>query len=382
MSGLRQPAGRGSRSTPRVSVCVPNLNTRPFLPERFRTILDQSFQDWELLVYDSCSNDGAWEYIRDMEAREPRMHAWQGPREGTPGSWTPCVRQARGEFVYIATSDDTMPPDCLETLVAALDEHPDCDLAHCPLRPIDENGRTVSALEEWWSQGSAFSQSSGSLVSRVHVRLAPFDGLLHLLGGSVYVSITQLMIRRSLFDRIGFFQSKWGSIGDFNWSMRAGLVANTVHVPDTWGGWRVHSSQATAAIEMESPAHARKIDAMIDDAVDGCWMWLAPALRRQLTAQYLAKARDLRAFTVETARRRHLPVARRAGRLAGQLCLGSSAAREYVLSRLLRREPAHRVRRLLEKAGYGPRLASLADHPGQPGPHYRHRPVSQNLDKI
>ena len=72
--------------SPTVSICVPNLNTRPFLRERFHTILDQTFQDWELLVYDSYSDDGAWEYICEIAAREPRMRAWQGPREGTPGS--------------------------------------------------------------------------------------------------------------------------------------------------------------------------------------------------------------------------------------------------------------------------------------------------------
>jgi GT2 family glycosyltransferase len=126
-----------------------------------------------------------------------------------------------------------MPPDCLEVLAAALDAHPDCDVAHCPLRPIDEYGHELTGLLEWWRH-AAFVQNSGALASRMHVRRAPFDGLLHLLGGSVYVSITQLLIRRSLFDRIGWFESTWGSVGDFNWSMRAGLVANTVHVPQTW----------------------------------------------------------------------------------------------------------------------------------------------------
>ena len=80
--------------TPKVSICVPNLNTRPFLPERFQTIQAQSLNDWELLVYDSHSTDGAWEVHLRAGSGEPRMRAWQGPREGTPGSWSPCVAQA------------------------------------------------------------------------------------------------------------------------------------------------------------------------------------------------------------------------------------------------------------------------------------------------
>jgi hypothetical protein len=350
-----------TQSAPRVSICVPNLNTRPFLPERFQTIFEQTFEDWELLVYDSYSTDGAWEYISEMAACDPRVRAWQGPKEGTPGSWTPCVRAARGEYVYIATSDDTMAPDCLEALVAALDAHPHCDLAHCRLQVIDENGREVDSLAQWWSAGSLFAQSSGELLSRPHIRLAPHDGLLHLLGGTVYTSITQLLIRRSLFDRIGFFQSTWRSIGDFNWDMRAGLTANTVHVPETWGGWRVHSSQATAGVQLESPEHSRVIDAMIADAVESCHELLTEPVRRQLTTRWMAAAQELRAFTHETSRRRHRSFSHRAARIAGQLCIGSSAAREYTVSRLVGRPPADWVRRCLDEIDFGPPFIPLPE---------------------
>src|SRR5262249_12761142 len=159
-------------------VCVPNLNTRPFLPERFETIFNQTFQDWELLVYDSYSEDGAWEYIKGLAGREPRMRVWQGPREGTPGSWTPCVRQAQGKYVYIATSDDIMAPDCLEKLVSALERHPECELAHCQLRSIDTSGNDIPNVTRWWSRESLFACSSGDLMNRPHIRWAPSDGVL------------------------------------------------------------------------------------------------------------------------------------------------------------------------------------------------------------
>jgi glycosyltransferase involved in cell wall biosynthesis len=342
--------------TPKVSICVPNLNTRPFLPERFRTIAEQTLQDWELLVYDSYSTDGAWEYIQERAAVEPRMRAWQGPREGTPGSWSPCVREAKGEYVYIATSDDTMPPECLATLVAALDAHPDCDIAHCRLQPIDEHGRDIPAKRLSWSRRSLFAMSSGDWLDRVHVRRAPFDGLLHLSGGSVYISITQLLIRRSLFDRIGLFESTWGSIGDFNWSMRAGLVANTVHVPGTWGGWRVHASQATAGVRLESEEHAGRIDAMIDDAIARCRAYLAPDVYRRLTSRWLVDAREQRSFRRHVASRRGLSAWRRATFLAEAAWAGSPPARAYLASRLRRRAFPDWVRRRLEETGAGPSL--------------------------
>jgi hypothetical protein len=318
--------------TPKVSICVPNLNTLPFLPERFRTIFDQSFEDWELLVYDSYSTDGAWDYIRDVASREPRMRAWQGPREGTPASWTPCIREARGEYVYIATSDDTMPPDCLEKLVAALDRHPECDIAHCPLRAIDERGADVVDVCRWWAGASIFAESSGLLRDHPHVRRAPFDGLLHLLGVSVYISVTQLLVRRTLFDRIGSFESRWGSVGDFAWAMRAGLVADVVHVPDTWGGWRIHLGQATADAALGSAEHSGRIDAMIDDAIETCAGLLSPAIGHVLMTEWKPQA-----ATFRTYRRMLGNQSGRLGRL-GVLCRGllsgSAPAREHLRLRL------------------------------------------------
>ena len=64
------------------SICMPNLNTRPFLKERFDSIFNQTFQDWELFVYDSHSDDGAWEFIQDLAKKCDRMRIAQGPREG------------------------------------------------------------------------------------------------------------------------------------------------------------------------------------------------------------------------------------------------------------------------------------------------------------
>jgi hypothetical protein len=336
---------------PLVSICLPNLNTLPFLRERVETILDQTYTNWELVVSDNYSEDGAWALFEELARTDNRVSIAQAPREGMYTNWNGCIQRARGELVYIATSDDTMPHDCLEKLVAALDAHPDCDVAHCRLRPIDENGRDVPSIWEWWSQGSVFALSSGPLLDCLHVRRAPFDGLLHLQGGSVYVSITQLLIRRSLFDRIGFFESTWGSVGDFNWSMRAGLVANTVHVPDTWGGWRVHGSQATAGIKFGSAEHACKIDEMIEHAIETCKEFLTPAVRQQLTSRWSSEAKALRAFTRETAHRGTCSVARRRAFIMGRVLAGSGPAREYVKSRLLGRSFSDWVRSCLDEAG-------------------------------
>jgi glycosyltransferase involved in cell wall biosynthesis len=226
---------------PRVSICVANLNSRKFLAERFESIFQQSFQDWELIVYDSFSDDGAWEYIQGLAVSEPRMRISQGPREGVYAGWNACLRQAKREYIYIATSDDTMSPDCLEKLVAALDENPECDLAHCCATFIDENSQPLDWKWETWPSVAYF----GDLIKTKHIRPPGHDSLLAFALGTPYYSITQLLIRRSLFEKTGLFQTRWGSFGDLEWQMRATLSTATIHIPEHLATWRKHPEQAS-----------------------------------------------------------------------------------------------------------------------------------------
>jgi glycosyltransferase involved in cell wall biosynthesis len=301
------------------------LNNASFLPERLTTIVEQSFEDWELVVVDSYSSDGAWEYLMDQAKLEPRMRIYQAPREGIYAGLNKSLKLARAQYVYIATSDDTMAPDCLAKLVNALERHPECDLAHCPLRIIDEEGREMPNA---WSKGSLFARSSGSAIEHEHVRMAPLDGLLHLTGESVYISLTQLLIRKSLFDRVGLFDGRWESLGDFNWNMRASLIANTVHVPHTWAGWRVHSAQATQAAQLGTAAHRNKIDDMIHHAIESTAPMLDESVAMSLRRYWWNWLRKRHRFTTEIAHRQNR--SERLKYVAGRAILGDSVAWNYV----------------------------------------------------
>jgi glycosyltransferase involved in cell wall biosynthesis len=243
-----------------ISILLPNLNNRPFLDERIESIYKQTLSEWELVIVDSYSEDGAWEFFKDLASRDDRVKISQAPRQGVYAGWNECIRQAEGRYVYFATSDDIMANDCLEKMYKALDEHSECGLAHCPLKLFDQDSKEIK--ENWWEYG-LFAQSSGDYIHRRHIRKAPFDGLLHLSGSTVYISITQLLIRKNLFVKTGLFPTDRGSKGDFQWDMMAALITDTIHVPDTWGGWRIHSKQATAVSNRNSPEHWQFFEAMV-----------------------------------------------------------------------------------------------------------------------
>ncbi|MBD3305807.1 glycosyltransferase [candidate division KSB3 bacterium] len=247
---------------PTVSVLLPNLNSRQFLQERLQTILDQTFQDWELVVVDNYSDDGAWELFQAFATQDARIRISQAPREGMYVNWNNCIRLARGKYIYIATSDDTMTPDCLEKMVTALEAYPECDVCHTCLRIIDEHGEEI---DNWWQFES--TQFYGDLIHKRHIRKAPFDGMLHCALHMIYCSLTQLLIRRSVFEKVGLFPTARGSIGDFEWDMRVGLTCHVLHLPETLATWRRHSQQATQSDFLRTAQYYASLCEMITAAL-------------------------------------------------------------------------------------------------------------------
>ncbi len=170
------------------------------------------------------------------------MKISQAPREGMYANWNNTLRLAEGKYVYILTSDDTMYPDCLEKMVHALEEHQKCDLCSCNLDTINEEGEVLSGQWKNYQPSKYF----GSVLDAPHIRRAPHDVLCHAALGSIHISITQLLIRRSFFQKCGEFLTAFGSEADFEWNFRASFLADKIHVPEFLATWRRTSTQATS----------------------------------------------------------------------------------------------------------------------------------------
>jgi hypothetical protein len=120
--------------------------------------------------------------------------------------------------------------------------YPECDVAHCCLDWIDGDGNTFRPNPWAHSMPCVYF---GELMQRYHIRMAPHDGYLHFFLHTIYMSLTQLLIRRSAFERTGLFPCSYGSLGDFCWGMKASLTSNIIHVPRYLATWRRHPGQLT-----------------------------------------------------------------------------------------------------------------------------------------
>jgi glycosyltransferase involved in cell wall biosynthesis len=134
LSACRKVAGK----KPGVSIIVPNYNHAQYLPQRLKSILDQTYQDFEVILLDDCSSDNSLD-ILDKYAHWGDVRILRNNQNsGSPfKQWVKGFDLAKADIWWIAESDDVSDPTFLETLLPAFD-YPSVKLAYTNSHVIDE----------------------------------------------------------------------------------------------------------------------------------------------------------------------------------------------------------------------------------------------------
>jgi len=132
-------------STPLVSVIIPNYNHARFLEKRIQSVLDQTFQDLEVIILDDASTDNSREIIEGYRSHPKVVHIeYNESNGGTPfKQWNKGVRLARGAYIWIAESDDYADERFLEVMVSHLDFDPQLGLVNCQSWIVDDQDRVT-----------------------------------------------------------------------------------------------------------------------------------------------------------------------------------------------------------------------------------------------
>lgn len=119
---------------PFFSFAVPCCDVEPYVAECLKSVLDQSFQDWECLIFIETSNDRTEEIIREKTAGDPRFRIFTGPRTGSCSeSRNIGIDNAQGEYVIFLDGDDTIADGCLERIHEKITAAPGADLYPCAI---------------------------------------------------------------------------------------------------------------------------------------------------------------------------------------------------------------------------------------------------------
>lgn len=116
----------------KVSVIIPTYNREKFLKRAIESVLDQTFQDFELIVIDDGSNDNTKKIVQKFQNQDNRIkYLWQENSEGAARPKNTGIKMAQGKYIAILDDDDEWFPTKLEKQVQFLEKHPEINIVGC-----------------------------------------------------------------------------------------------------------------------------------------------------------------------------------------------------------------------------------------------------------
>jgi len=134
---------------PLVSVIIPNYSHARYLNKRIGSVLEQTYQNFEIIILDDCSTDNSRDIIESYRTNAHVSHIVynQNNTGNTFIQWEKGLALANGELCYIAESDDFCRPELLERLVRKFEENYNLVLAKCNTFFVNEDGFIYDGIE-------------------------------------------------------------------------------------------------------------------------------------------------------------------------------------------------------------------------------------------
>lgn len=228
---------------PLVSVLMPAYNHQNYVQEAIESIINQTYENIELIVIDDGSSDDTWEKIQEIkqrcEKRFVRVALQTKENEGTCATLNKMLDLAQGEFVYPIASDDKAKPQAIEKEVDFLAKHKDYALVVGDDEIVDSSG----TLCYWdYKQNIVYDKYKADFTTFAELlkcRRDDFGSYDRLYQGNHIPN--GYLIRKSIFDKIGKF-TREAPLEDWWLMLQIAKYAKMKFLDEILYSYRWHSS--------------------------------------------------------------------------------------------------------------------------------------------
>jgi glycosyltransferase involved in cell wall biosynthesis len=214
----------------RVTVAVCLRDGAAFIGEALGSVLDQTVGDYEILVVDDGSVDGAADFL-EAWIRDPRLTVLRTPSRGLGAARGLAMARAAGEWIAFLDQDDTWRPEKLERFLEAAAACPEAALLFSDVRLVDEAGAPLGTL----SGRFAFAD----------LDLAPGTAEIELLTRGNFIDASAAFVRREAVLEAGGFDPRLRYVEDFALWLRLARRRRFLCVPGILSTRRIHAGQFT-----------------------------------------------------------------------------------------------------------------------------------------
>ena len=141
---------------PSISVIIPAYNAEKTIKETIQSVLNQTWQDFELLIINDGSQDATLEVIESIQ--DPRIKIFSYPNAGSSASRNRGIAIAKGEYISFIDADDLWTADKLEAQYKALQENSQAAVAYSWTDHIDESGQFLRSGPQQSFTGDVYAR--------------------------------------------------------------------------------------------------------------------------------------------------------------------------------------------------------------------------------
>ena len=223
-------------SRPLISIGIPTYTSAATIRNTIESILRQTYTNLEINVVDDKSKDNTLEIVKQiqnecLQSGDGRIRIYENEKNlGMSGNWTKCLSVARGEFVKLICADDMMDEEALEKEIKAMEEHPSVNLVESDTRLVDITGKTTGRFPRYRKSGVV----DGKKVARTSIIWNNFFG-----------APVNNLIRKSVLDKVGYFDSAFVYILDFEMWMRIACEGDIYIIHEMLNSFTVRNDSNT-----------------------------------------------------------------------------------------------------------------------------------------
>jgi glycosyltransferase involved in cell wall biosynthesis len=230
-----------SSRPPKVSVIIPNYNYGRFLDRRIRTVLDQTYQDFEILILDDASTDNSGEIIAKFAANSRIRTFFNKHNSGSPfKQWNRGIRLARGEYIWLAEADDFAESRLLERLVAKLDAYANIGLAYCQSLLVDQNDQVIYNCSRWTNYLDGHRWHSD------YVNNGRDECMQYLIHSCTIPNASAVVFRRALYEQAEFADETMRYSADWLMWVKILLRSDIAFVAEPLNYFRRHGASVNS----------------------------------------------------------------------------------------------------------------------------------------
>lgn len=205
---------------PSISVLMPIYNTAPYLREAIDSVLNQTFDDFELILLNDCSTDESLYIINSYS--DSRIVVYNGMvNVGVANILNIGIKMARGIYIARMDSDDISLHNRFQIQYDFLQSHPDVDLCSCAMQQFGASDKLMQYNND---------------TEEVKFNAVFFSPILH----------ASSMWKKDSFKKL-FYEQDFVPAEDYRlWTKALVMGVNIVNIPDVLYRYRIHSEQTSA----------------------------------------------------------------------------------------------------------------------------------------